>query len=178
MFCQVEPEQVMAVHDVPSTYHVPLVLEKQGLITSLYSILRLDSLNIPNEMFEKGRWKWDAWKVLTLPPTGIIESVNIALVGKYTSFLDSYLSVVKSLEHSAMACHRKLELTLVDASHLEEEARTSNPLDYKKAWQVVQTAAGIVVPGGFGHRGSEGMIAAAKWARTKKVPYLGICFGE
>lgn len=178
MFCQVEPEQVVSVHDVPSTYRVPVVLEQQGLVSSLYNILRLDSLKIPVEMVEKGRRTWDAWKVLTLPQPGMMEKVNIVLVGKYTSFLDSYLSVVKSLEHSAMACHRKLELTLVDSSHLEEETRTSNPQDYEKAWQVVRAAAGILVPGGFGHRGSEGMIAAANWARTKRIPYLGICLGE
>ena len=72
-----------------------------------------------------------------------------------------------------MACHHKLELTLVDASHLEEEAGTSNPLDYNKAWQVVQTAAGVIIPGDFGPRGHRGMIAAAKWARKKKYPSSG-----
>lgn len=155
-----------------------MVVEKQGLVTSLHNLLRLDSLKLPLERVEKGRRTWDAWKLLTLPQPDTMESVKIALVGKYTSFLDSYISVIKSLEHSAMACHRRLQLLPVDASHLEEQTRSSDPQNYEKAWQTVRSAAGILVPGGFGHRGTEGMIAAAKWARTEKIPYLGICLGE
>jgi CTP synthase len=103
-------------------------------------------------------------------------SVTIALVGKYTSSADSYMSVIKSLEHSAMACKRKLILVLVDSSLLQE-AKTSSSIEYDKAWETVKAADGILIPIGFGNRGTEGMIAAAKYAREKKIPFLGICLG-
>ena len=100
-------------------------------------------------------------------------------LGKYTNLHDSYLSVIKSLEHAAMACSRKLNLVWVDASHLElaTQADSATAGQYHKAWHEVYTAQGILVPGGFGHRGTEGMIAAAHCARTKKTPFLGICLG-
>ncbi|EHL01999.1 putative CTP synthase [Glarea lozoyensis 74030] len=89
--------------------------------------------------------------------------------------MDSYMSVLKSLEHSVMACQSKLNLILVDASHLEERCVASSESDYVQAWSKVHGADGILVPGGFGERGTEGMIAAAQWARENKTPYLGIC---
>ena len=179
MFCQVEPSQVLAVHDVSSTYHVPLLLEKQGLIPSLSDILRLDQYPIPETLLAKGRRNWTHWKTLTTSQERFLdtETVKIALVGKYTNLHDSYLSVIKSLEHSAMACGRKMKLMWVDASNLEKETMNVSPEQYHKAWHELCTADGVLVPGGFGHRGSEGMIAAAHWARTKPKPFLGICFG-
>lgn len=179
MFCQVEPRQVIAVHDVSSTYHVPLLLEKQGLIPVLSDLLRLDDYSIPQKHITKGQQTWGQWKALTTSQERFLdtEKVRIALVGKYTTFHDSYLSVIKSLEHSAMTCGRKLELLWVDASNLEKETMAQSPEAYHKAWHEVCTADGVLVPGGFGSRGSEGMIAAANWARTKPKPYLGICFG-
>ncbi len=177
MFCQVEPDQVIAVHDVSSTYHVPLLLEKQGLIGVLRNILKLDALTIPKALLIKGQRTWQEWKTLTVSQERLFESVSIALVGKYTNLHDSYLSVIKSLEHAAMACTKKLKLIWVDAAHLETQTLQSSPADYHKAWHEVCTANGILVPGGFGHRGTEGMIAAANWARKNKTPYLGICLG-
>lgn len=177
MFCQVEPEQVVGVHDVASTYHVPLLLEKQGLVSLMRDILKLDSISIPQSLITKGQDTWRQWKALTTSQERIFDTVTIALVGKYISLHDSYLSVIKSLEHSAMACRRKLNLVWVDSSHLEKAMSTSNPELYHKAWHEVCTADGILVPGGFGHRGTEGMVAAANWARTKPKPYLGICLG-
>jgi hypothetical protein len=87
------------------------------------------------------------------------------------------MSVVKSLEHASMRCGKKLNLQWVDSSNLEPEAETADPVKYHDAWRAVCSAKGIIVPGGFGHRGTEGMIAAVKWAREKKVPFLGICLG-
>lgn len=107
----------------------------------------------------------------------MFESVSIVLVGKYTNLHDSYLSVIKSLEHSSMRCGKKLNLIWVDAEHLEDKSKVENPAAFHKAWHEVCTAEGILVPGGFGHRGTEGMIKAAEWARTNKTPYLGICLG-
>ena len=105
------------------------------------------------------------------------ETVSIVLVGKYVTLQDSYMSVVKSLEHASMRCGKKLNLQWVDSSNLEPEAETADPVKYHDAWRAVCSAKGIIVPGGFGHRGTEGMVAAVKWAREKKVPFLGICLG-
>lgn len=177
MFCQVEPSQVIAVHDVASTYHVPLLLEKQGLILSLRTILALDKCEIEEALIDKGRSVWREWKSLTDSQDRHYETVSIALVGKYTNLHDSYLSVIKSLEHAAMRCGKKLKLVWVDATHLEPQTGEEDPAAFHKAWHLVCTANGILVPGGFGVRGTEGMIAAAKWAREHKIPYLGICLG-
>ena len=177
MFCQVESEQVVAVHDVSSTYHVPLLLETQGLISLVKKILRLDLVSIPPVLASKGANIWNAWKSLTTSQDHLFQSVTIVLVGKYTNLHDSYLSVIKSLEHAAMACSRKLNLVWVDASHLEMATNLSSPAEFHKAWHELCTAQGILVPGGFGSRGTEGMVAAANWARKNKTPYLGICLG-
>lgn len=91
--------------------------------------------------------------------------------------MDSYISVLKSLEHSVMSCHHKLNLVVVEASQLEDPTLAPSKTDYDQAWNKVRTADGILVPGGFGVRGTEGMIAAAQWARENKTPYLGICLG-
>ena len=107
----------------------------------------------------------------------IYDTVQIVLVGKYTSLEDSYLSVIKALEHASMRCDRKLELHWVDSSDLEPSAETTDPVRYHTAWQHLCSAKGIIVPGGFGHRGTEGMISAVRWAREQKVPFLGICLG-
>ena len=179
MFCQVEESQVIAVHDVSSTYHVPLLLQRQGLIDQLSTLFRLDAYPISPTLLDKGQATWHDWKVLTTSQERFLETekVDIALVGKYTNLHDSYLSVIKSLEHSAMACGRKLNLVWIDASNLEKATLDASPENYHEAWHKLCTADGVLVPGGFGHRGTEGMIAAAHWARTKPKPYLGICLG-
>lgn len=179
MFCQVEPTQVIGVHNVDSTYHVPMLLEKQGLIVQLREMFRLDHLTLAPALVAKGQQIWHDWKTLTSSQSRRmhLDEVTIALVGKYTNLHDSYLSVIKSLEHSAMACNRKLNLVWIDASNLEKATMESSAESYHKAWHDLCTADGVLVPGGFGHRGTEGMIAAANWARTKPKPYLGICLG-
>lgn len=179
MFCQVEPQQVVAVHDVSSTYHVPLLLERQGIVNVLSDMFRLDEYSTSPSLLAKGQSTWHDWKALTTSQDRFLESekVTIALVGKYTNLHDSYLSVIKSLEHSAMACQRKLDLVWVDASDLEKATLDVSPEQYHKAWHELCTADGVLVPGGFGVRGTEGMVAAAHWARTKPKPYLGICLG-
>jgi len=177
MFCQVETEQVIAVHNVTTTYHVPLLLEKQNLVATISNILNLDAIPKSQTLIDRGQRTWTEWKKLTTAQERLFETVTIVLVGKYTTLHDSYLSVIKSLEHSAMRCNKKLNLVWVDASNLEDEAKTTSPAEFHKAWHDVCTANGILVPGGFGTRGTEGMIQAAKWARTNGTPYLGICLG-
>ncbi|PWN47951.1 CTP synthase [Violaceomyces palustris] len=178
MFCHVGPDQVMAVHDVQSTYHVPLLLEQQGMVKFFERRLGLDvNGGIPKAMREKGRDLRTRWRNLTVGHDRMIDDVEIVLVGKYTSLHDSYMSVVKSLEHASLRCHRKLSLKWVEAGDLEPQMEKENPVKYHEAWKSLCSAKGILVPGGFGTRGTEGMISAARWAREKKVPYLGICLG-
>ncbi|EXJ82732.1 CTP synthase [Capronia epimyces CBS 606.96] len=177
--CHIAQSQIISVHNVESTYRVPMLLEQQGLLTVLKRLFDLESYPISKPLKEKGERLWKDWKALTTSQNRFLESeiVTIALVGKYISLHDSYLSVIKSLEHSAMACHRKLDIVWIDASDLEKATMESSPKSYHKAWHQLCTADGVLVPGGFGHRGTEGMIAAANWARTKPKPYLGICLG-
>lgn len=176
-YCQVELDQVVAVHDVPSTYHVPLLLETQGLISILREMLRLDDVSIPASLVRSGEQTWETWKNLVTTNDRAYETVKICLVGKYTTLQDSYLSVRKSLEHASMRCERKLEIIWLNSSDLESEMEEKSPPAFYKARHQLCTASGILVPGGFGERGTEGMVAAAKWAREKKIPYLGICLG-
>ncbi|KAF2678108.1 CTP synthase-like protein [Lentithecium fluviatile CBS 122367] len=176
-FCQVDYEQVVMVRDMPSIYQVPMLLEQQGLIPLLKKILALDSLAISPALTAKGKKTWAQWNSLTGSQHRYQEDVTIALVGKYIELHDSYLSVLKSLEHSAMRCNRRLDLRWVDSEHLEPAYRGKDPAKFHKAWHEVCTAQGILVPGGFGERGTEGMIQAAKWAREIKTPYLGVCLG-
>ncbi|KAL3421924.1 CTP synthase [Phlyctema vagabunda] len=175
--CDISSTDILAVHNVRSTYHVPALLEEQGLLASISKPLRLDLVIRSPEQTLHGINMWEEWKHLTAPQLDITQTVNIALVGKYTGFMDSYISVLKSLEHSVMACRRKLTLTIVEASDLEMATHKTCEQDYHLAWSKLREADGILVPGGFGERGTEGMILAAQWARENKTPYLGICLG-
>ncbi|CAG8760350.1 29507_t:CDS:10, partial [Gigaspora margarita] len=177
MFCHVGKEQVISVRDVLSTYHVPLLLEEQGVLSFFHKRLGLDNIHISADQLIKGESILKKWTKLTEDHDRLKKSVTIVLVGKYTNLQDSYLSVIKALEHSGLKCERKLILKWVEASELEHEFEKVNPDKYREAWNVLSSANGILVPGGFGNRGTEGKVAAAKWAREKKVPYLGICLG-
>ena len=114
------------------------------------------------------------WKDMAHHLDTLTKEVNIAMVGKYTDLSDAYLSVIKSLQHAAMAVDRKLIIDWIEASHLELDWDTA---ENEAAWAMLKNADGILVPGGFGDRGVEGKILAAQHARTKNVPYLGICLG-
>ncbi|KAK3671937.1 CTP synthase ura7 [Recurvomyces mirabilis] len=176
-FCQVSNEHVLAVRDMPSTYQVPILLSEQNLVPLMTSTLQLKEVTIAPALQEKGMHIWNTWRDLTMGLQNLHEVVEIALVGKYLEQPDSYLSVTKSLQHAAMRCKRKLVIKYVDAEHLEKSANKTDPATFFKAWHDVSTASGILVPGGFGGRGTEGMIGAANWARENKKPYLGICLG-
>lgn len=177
MFCHVGPEQVIAIRDVNSTYHVPLLLQEQKMMKFLAKKLSLSPEEVPPAARAKGDRLMASWRTLTSSHDRSIETVTIALVGKYTNLKDSYLSVIKALEHSAMRCYRRLKIEWVESSDLEDETKESNLADYHKAWHLVCQADGILVPGGFGSRGIEGMISAANYARENNVPYLGVCLG-
>ncbi|KAI8357342.1 CTP synthase [Choanephora cucurbitarum] len=177
MFCHVAPEQVLAVHDVSSVYHVPILMRESGVIDFFRRRLNLDALKINEDCRVAGEHLWKEWTTLASSYTHLHETVTIAIVGKYTDLHDSYISVYKALEHASLAHQRKIKIRWVDASDLESETLKSNPLKYHESWKDVCSSDGILVPGGFGSRGIEGMIMAAKWAREHKVPYLGICLG-
>lgn len=162
---------------MPSTYQVPILLNDQGLLEICKDVLALPSLTIPQSLLTKGSSIWSEWQSLVTGLEHVFDSVDIVLVGKYLMCPDSYLSVERSLEHASMKCRRRLNLVKVDAEHLEPSTQQSDPAAYHKAWHHVCTASGILVPGGFGQRGAEGMMAAAQWARKNKTPYLGICLG-
>ena len=161
-FCHVSPQAVMSTHDVPNIYHVPLMLQEQGLC----EILGVD--HSATDLLSD-------WKKMAHHLDTLTEAVHIAMVGKYTDLSDAYLSVIKSLQHAAMAVDRKLVIDWIEASHLESD--WSNDAEKTTAWNLLKNADGVLVPGGFGDRGVEGKIAAAHYARTTQTPYLGICLG-
>ena len=163
-FCHVSTDAVMSTHDVPNIYHVPLMLEKQGLC----KILGVDC-NATNLLEE--------WKKMAHSLDLLKEDVTIAMVGKYTDLSDAYLSVIKSLQHAAMKVERKLMINWIEASHLENEWKTNNNEEWASAWNLLESSDGVLVPGGFGDRGIEGKILAVKHARENNVPFLGICLG-
>lgn len=132
-----EPEAVLAVHDVPSTYHVPMLLHNQHLISTLRAALTLDSISQSKALVQKGAAIWTEWKSLAPEKERLFDEVEIVLVGKYTNLHDSYLSVIKSLEHAAMHCRKKLKLLWVDASKLEAEAEVETPGEYHRSWAIV-----------------------------------------
>ncbi|KAI7848473.1 CTP synthase [Circinella umbellata] len=177
MFCHVAPEQVLAVRDVSSVYHVPVLLRENGVVDFFRKRLNLDNIKVSDERRLVGKELWDKWTALTSSYERLFDTVKIALVGKYTDLHDSYISVYKALEHASLGCRRKLEIKWIEASDLESETLKTNPIKYHESWQNLCSADGILVPGGFGGRGVEGMIMAAKWARENKIPYLGICLG-
>ncbi|MBT5280841.1 MAG: CTP synthase (glutamine hydrolyzing) [Euryarchaeota archaeon] len=156
-FCHVDAKAVFSTHDVPNIYHVPLMLEEQGFC----NILDIDC----NKTDILSDWKKMAHHLDQLE-----DEVHIAMVGKYTDLSDAYLSVIKSLQHAAIAADRKLRIDWIEASDLEGN-------NDSESWTLLKNAHGVLVPGGFGDRGIEGKILAAQYARENNVPYLGICLG-
>uniref|UniRef100_A0A6Q2XGL6 CTP synthase n=1 Tax=Esox lucius TaxID=8010 RepID=A0A6Q2XGL6_ESOLU len=169
MFCHVEPEQVICVVDVTSIYRVPILLEDQGVMGYFCRRLDLPIETRPRKMLTKWKEMSDRYRLL--------EHCSIALVGKYTKFTDSYASVIKALEHSSLAISHKLEIKYIDSADLEPNTLQEEPVKYHEAWQKLCSADGILVPGGFGVRGTEGKIHAINWARKQKKPFLGVCLG-
>lgn len=169
LFCQVAPCNVLNLHDVSNIWQVPIVMANQNAHHTVCDHLKLTQA----QPLALGEWKVnlaDRWDSLT-------EKLRIAMVGKYTGLSDAYLSVIKALQHACLAASRKLEIEWVDASQLEAATQSAQPEVYAAAWAKLRSADGVLVPGGFGNRGVEGKILAAEYARTKRVPYLGICLG-
>ncbi|XP_022256317.1 CTP synthase 1-like isoform X2 [Limulus polyphemus] len=149
-FCHVVPNQVICIHDVPSIYHVPLLMHNQGL-TELF-IKRLQ-LNLPEK---RPRRFLSKWQDLVDRVDHLVKEVTITLVGKYTQFEDSYASVNKALHHASLTCNYKLNLNYIEATDLEARMQEENPVQFHEAWQQLCKSDGLLVPGGFGIRGIEG----------------------
>ncbi|CAN6331813.1 unnamed protein product [Urochloa humidicola] len=168
-FCHVKKTCIFTLHNVQNIWHVPLLLKDQKAHDAILKVLNLESASWELNMEE---WEGRATKYENLHDT-----VTIAIVGKYTDLSDAYLSVVKALLHASLACCRKLRYNLIDSTDLEDSATKERPEAYNAAWSLLKGADGILVPGGFGDRGTTGKILAAKYAREHNVPYLGICLG-
>ena len=158
LFCNVRPEAVINARDAETIYHVPMAYHREGLDMEICRYFDLP-LNAPDLT------TWNEITSIIKNPEG---EVTIAVVGKYTSLLDSYKSLAEALVHGGIANRVKVNLDWVDSEKLEE---ASNP------GLLLEHADAILVPGGFGQRGSEGKIRAIRIAREKKLPFLGICFG-
>lgn len=159
LFCDLPEEYIIPALTCSSIYEVPINFEKYD-ITKLIAE-RLNLKNIKPNLTE--------WKSLVKKIKAKKDNLRIALVGKYNGLDDAYLSVIESLKIACYHQNRELELIWVSSEKLEE--------DDEKNWEKLKSASGILVPGGFGTRGTEGKILAAKYARENKIPYLGICLG-
>ena len=169
LFCHVKPNAVLSASDVSNIYRVPLLLDQQGVLVLLSQKF---GFKIPVE-----RPLLDNWREMATNVDDLTEEICIAMVGKYTGLSDSYLSVIKALNHASIAASRKLVIEWIEASNLEENVAKSDPQIHADSWERLKKADGILVPGGFGDRGIEGKILAAEYARTSSTPYLGICLG-
>ena len=159
LFCNVRKTSVIQNRTADCLYAVPLMLEKEGLAREACNHLRLDSF-VP----DNSKWEEMVQNIRTINPEN---KVKIAIVGKYVKLEDSYISVVESLQHAGFVNKVKVEIEMVDSETIVADNVKEKLSKYD----------GIVVPGGFGNRGIEGMIETIKYAREEKVPFLGICLG-
>jgi len=157
LFCDIEKEAVIEALDSDTIYNVPLMLQDQGLDD--YVVRHLNIQVPPADMEE--------WKVLVNKIRNLTHTTSIAIVGKYVSLHDAYLSVAEALYHAGFSNDTEIKIQWIDAEKVHDQ----------NADELFHDVDGILVPGGFGDRGIEGKIAAIKYAREKKKPYLGICLG-
>jgi CTP synthase len=157
LFCDVTKEAVIPLPTVDTIYEVPLVLEEEGL-----GQLVVDKLGLKARNTDLSQWRELARRIKEP-----LEPINIALVGKYVDLQDAYFSVREALCHAALGHVRCLNMLWVHSEDLERDGGEA----------LLGTAQGIIVPGGFGVRGIEGMVKAASYARNNKIPYFGLCLG-
>lgn len=157
LFCNIRPEDVIQNLTAPVLYEVPLMLEKEGLASAVCYHLGLENRE-PD---------LTGWSAVVEQCKQATDTVSIALVGKYVQLHDAYLSVAESLCHAGICNNVKIDIKWINS----EDITTSNIHEH------LSGCKGIIVPGGFGERGIEGMILAAKYARENGVPYFGICLG-
>ena len=158
LFCNIQQDRVIAGLDVDTIYQVPISYHEQGFDTQVLKFFGLQAEGKP----DLSRWERIVERIRHPE-----NQVTIAVVGKYTSLLDSYKSLAEALTHGGIANNAKVKLDWIDSEIFETDG----------AVQRLEGVHGILVPGGFGERGSEGKIRAAQFARERKIPYFGICFG-
>ena len=158
LFCNVRPESVISAKDLNSIYEAPISYHNEGLDQAVLDAFTITPAPKPDLS------KWEDVKDRLNNPEG---HVNVAIVGKYTQLEDAYKSIAEALTHGGMANRLEVKINWVDAETFEKE----DPEIYLSGFHA------ILVPGGFGERGTEGKIMAAKFAREHKIPYLGICLG-
>lgn len=158
LFCDVEKRAVIPMVTTDVLYEVPLILERMGIAEYLLQRLGLEARATPD---------WNEWEQLIAEERSQRPEVRVALVGKYVELHDAYMSVREALHHAGLAQGVKVKIDWIHSVELEKG----------KGWETVRAADGILVPGGFGSRGIEGKIQAARYAREHKVPYLGLCLG-
>jgi CTP synthase len=157
LFCDVDPQAVITAKDVDSVYECPLVFAEQGLDEI---VLRLLAIDAPQR-------EMSGWRDMVAKMKHPQRQVSIGLVGKYVEYEDSYKSLKEALLHGGLAHDARVNITWIEAERLE----------WPQAAAQLETFDGILVPGGFGKRGIEGMLVAIRYAREAKVPYFGICLG-
>ncbi len=158
LFCDVETRAVIPLATTSVLYEVPLLLEQAGLGEYILTRLGIESRQKPD---------WSDWEQIVAAERTQRPKLKIALVGKYVELQDAYMSVRESVRHAALAAGVDAEILWLHSAELEKG----------KGWEELRRADGIIVPGGFGSRGIEGKIQAARYAREAKVPYLGLCLG-
>ena len=158
LFTNVNKDSVISMPDVDSIYKIPIELHSQKVDEIVLKNLRLNSIKKPNLR---------DWKRVIKEDLEPKESVRISMVGKYTELADAYKSLNEALKHGGFKNNLKVDIHYVD----------SEKLNSKNVHSLLKSSDAILVPGGFGERGIEGMICAVKYARTKSIPYLGICLG-
>lgn len=156
-FCNVKPDCVIENLTLPVLYEAPLALEKNGLSRV---VCRKLCLNVPEPDLRE-------WTAMVSAIKSRSRAVTIGLVGKYVQLHDAYLSVAEALRHAGYALDARIDIRWIDSETVTEETRDS----------ILAGLDGILVPGGFGDRGIEGMILAAQYARERRIPYFGICLG-
>tara|TARA_A100001015_G_scaffold184013_1_gene204752 strand:+ start:5349 stop:6977 length:1629 start_codon:yes stop_codon:yes gene_type:complete len=157
LFCSVPKNNVISMHDVDTVYSIPLLLNKQKVDKTI-----IEKLRIQSKKPQLNDWK-RVVKAKLLPE----KEVNVSFVGKYTELKDSYKSINEALEHAGIKNKTKVNINFVEAENLTT----------KNVAKTLKKSDAILVPGGFGERGVEGMILACKYSREKNIPYLGICLG-
>lgn len=158
-FCNVEERAVISARDVASIYELPLAFEAEHVDQLVLSYLRIDA----------GEADMTKWRDLVHRAYHPKDEVHIGIVGKYVEYEDSYKSLKEALVHGALDANLKLKVTWIEAEGLETEDKSYE--------QQLDTFDGILVPGGFGKRGIEGMLNAIRYARESETPYFGICLG-
>lgn len=206
LFCHVPSEKVLSVYDCQSVYHVPMLLRQQGMFEHLSQRLALPSLHLSEQREKAGVEYYEKWCELaqrlysssSTPSNtdlqGKEEPVLIGIVGKYTHLHECYLSIIKALNHAEMNAGIRMKIVWIEASDLEgchledvsggscnggesELTPNSGTEKQEEAWAKMSSLDGIIIPGGFGARGTEGKIIACRFGRERKIPLLGICLG-